>query len=283
MHVSVRTGVVTIVSGRHDHLEAQHRSLAAGSALPDEYVVVAMGDPKVASLLAGRQRPKARVIERDRAPRGLPLAAARNAGAIAAINAGANLLIFLDVDCIASAHLVDRYRVVAEHNGSAPAVFSGTVRYLPPAPPGGYRPAWCQRHGQPHPARPVPGPDEIVRCENPDLFWSLSFALSVTAWQIVGGFCEDYVGYGGEDTDFAAAADRAGLAMWWVGGADSYHQHHPAPDPPVEHLDDIIRNATIFHERWGRWPMHGWLKQFRDADLAHVDETGCWVAGSATS
>jgi GT2 family glycosyltransferase len=283
LDVSARTAVVTIVSGRHAHLAAQHRSLALGSTLPDDYIVVAIDDPEVAAVVAQRRWPTARMIEVNRSPEGLPLAAARNAGAEAAIEAGAEVLIFLDVDCIASAHLVNRYRAVAQHDGPAAAIYSGTVRYLPPAPPGGYQPAWCERHGQPHPARPVPGPDEIIRCENPDLFWSLSFALPVPAWQMVGGFWEDYVGYGGEDTDFAAAADRAGLAMWWVGGADSYHQHHPASDPPVEHLDDIIRNAAIFHERWNRWPMNGWLEQFRDAGLAHVDETGCWVAGSATS
>jgi GT2 family glycosyltransferase len=279
MDVSLRTAVITIVSGRHDHLEAQHRSLGAGSALPDEYLVVAMDDPDVAGVISDRRRPKARVIDVDRRPQGLPLAAARNAGAAAAIDGGADILIFLDVDCIASAHLVDRYRAVTQLTTSTPAIFSGTVRYLPPAPPGGYHPAFCERHSRPHPARPAPEPDDIIPCVNPDLFWSLSFALPVTVWQRIGGLCEDYVGYGGEDTDFAATASRAGVPMWWVGGADSYHQHHPATDPPVEHLDDIIRNATVFYKRWGRWPMQGWLEQFRHAGLAHVDEDGCWAAG----
>jgi GT2 family glycosyltransferase len=279
MRVNLRTAVITIVSDRHDHLEAQHRSLAAGSLLPDEYIVVAMDDPGVVGVIANRRRPKTRIIDVDRTHLGLPLAAARNAGAAAAVDGGADLLIFLDVDCIASAQLVDRYRAVVRYSDCAPAIFSGTVRYLPPAPPGGYRRAWCERHGQPHPARPAPGPVDIIHCENPDLFWSLSFALPVAAWQRVGGFCEDYVGYGGEDTDFAATASRAGVAMWWAGGADSYHQHHPTMDPPVEHLDDIIRNARIFYERWGRWPMQGWLEQFRQAGLAHIDDDGCWVRG----
>jgi hypothetical protein len=68
--------------------------------------------------------------------------------------------------------------------------------------------------------------------------------------------------------------------MWWVGGADSYHQHHPSTEPPVEHLEDILRNATIFYQRWGRWPMQGWLDQFRKAGLTHLDANGYWVAGN---
>ncbi|MFD0427690.1 glycosyltransferase family 2 protein [Streptomyces zhihengii] len=48
----------------------------------------------------------------------------------------------------------------------------------------------------------------------------------------MGGFCEQYTGYGGEDTDFAATATRSGVDLWWVGGAEAYHQHHPVHTPP---------------------------------------------------
>lgn len=46
----------------------------------------------------------------------------------------------------------------------------------------------------------------------------------------LGGFRESYRGYGGEDT---------------------FHPYHRVSDPPVEHLDDILRNAEVFHETWG--------------------------------
>ena len=100
---------------------------------------------------------------------------------------------------------------------------------------------------------------------DPDLFWSLSFAASAEAWRQVGGFCEDYVGYGGEDTDFAHLAWPRGLDHRWHGDARAYHQWHPVSSPPVEHLDDILRNAALFHDRWGEWPMLGWLHAFEDA------------------
>jgi hypothetical protein len=30
----------------------------------------------------------------------------------------------------------------------------------------------------------------------------------------------------------------------------------------VEHLYQIVADARIFHRRWGRWPMPGWLDAF---------------------
>jgi N-acetylglucosaminyl-diphospho-decaprenol L-rhamnosyltransferase len=35
----------------------------------------------------------------------------------------------------------------------------------------------------------------------------------------------------------------------------------------VEHLDDILRNGRLFHERWGEWPMAGWLEEFEQRGL----------------
>ena len=71
-------------------------------------------------------------------PRGLPLAAARNAGAAAALAAGAELLVFLDVDCLPGRELLDHYANAAR--SGPPALLCGPVAYLPPPPPGGYDP-----------------------------------------------------------------------------------------------------------------------------------------------
>lgn len=73
---------------------------------------------------------------------------------------------------------------------------------------------------------------------------------------------------------------RPGPAMWWVGAARSYHQWHPVSDPPTEHLGDIIRNANLFHDRWGWFPMEGWLTAFAARGLAHHDDAqGVWRPG----
>ena len=89
--------------------------------------------------------------------------------------------------------------------------------HLPAAPrAGGYPLDRLDLLDDPHPARPDPGPSRVLAPLDPDLFWSLSFAISRRAWQQVGGFCEDYVGYGGEDTDFGLRVVDAGLstAAW---------------------------------------------------------------------
>ncbi|GMA21078.1 hypothetical protein GCM10025862_30990 [Arsenicicoccus piscis] len=103
----------------------------------------------------------------------------------------------------------------------------------------------------------------------------MSFAVTPRTWRRLGGFCEDYTGYGGEDTDLGFTARERGIDLVWVGGADAYHQHHPVSDPPREHVADIVRNATVFHQRWGVWPMEGWLAAFeREGLVVHTD--GRW-------
>jgi hypothetical protein len=146
--------------------------------------------------------------------------------------------------------MVERYRTAAarpEHHG---ALLCGPVTYLPPPSPGGY-PVVLDALIDPHPERPSPPDQQIVDSTDYELFWSLSFALSAATWRRIGGFCDQYRGYGGEDTDFAQTASAAGVPMRWVGGAHAFHQFHPVSDPPVEHLEDIVRNAEIFHRRWG--------------------------------
>ena len=92
--------VITVVAGRHDHLRAQRAFLAAAVPAPARHVVVAVADPAVAAVVAEQPGLPTTVIGIARAPGGLPVAAARNAGAEAAIAGGAQTLIFLDVDCL---------------------------------------------------------------------------------------------------------------------------------------------------------------------------------------
>ena len=130
--------------------------------------------------------------------------------------------------------------------------------------------------------RPSPAPGTRWVGGSPDHFWSLSFAVHATAWTAVGGFCERYAGYGAEDTDLAHAWQRSGRPLGWVGDARTYHQHHPTHDPPVQHLEDILRNGAIFAERWGRWPMGGWLAEFQAQGLVERTPDGGWVRTRAT-
>ena len=265
----MRTAVVTLAHGRHAHLAAQALALARSTVPADVHVVVAMDDPVVPQVV-----PDADVVHVERVHGALPLAAALDAGATRALERGADLLVMLDVDCLPDPQLLARYGQGADrHDG----VLSGPVGYLPPPPDGGYPDEALRALAEPHPARPVPADDEVLPATDPDLFWSLSFALAAQTWQRVGGFCERYYGYGGEDTDFGRLLAQQRVPSWWVGGAWAYHQHHDAPGVPVRHLDDVLRNAGVFFDRWGSWPMQGWLLEFERQGVAHVDARGRWV------
>lgn len=259
--------VVTIASGRHDHLDRQLTLLARFSP-GAQHVVVAMDDASIREVVGNR----ADVVSLDRVDGRLPLAAARNLGVSLALQAGPRLLLLLDVDCVVAPSALQHYlRASAE----APnALLAGPVTYLAQGvtpPPDLTKLAELRN---PHPARPAPPPGTLIRHADHNLFWSLNFAVTPQVWERIGGFCLDYNGYGAEDTDFAWQARSEGIEFVWVGGADAYHQHHPVSSPPVEHTADIVRNAVIFQRRWGSWPMGGWLESLEA--LGHIT----WRDGS---
>ncbi|AZS38541.1 hypothetical protein CVS47_03199 [Microbacterium lemovicicum] len=206
-------------------------------------------------------------------PGGLRVAAGRNAAAHAAIDAGADLLVFLDVDCLPGRELLPRYRDAAARHPEA--ILSGPVTYLASV----QRPELIDdlpALRRPHRARPAPAPGALVTAPDAqyDLFWSLSFALTASTWHRLGGFDESYEGYGAEDTDLAWTARSRGIPLIWVGGADAFHQWHPTSSPPWAHLDAILRNGAVFADRWGTWPMGGWLDAFAAAGaVEHRDGT----------
>ncbi|MFC5677437.1 glycosyltransferase family 2 protein [Aeromicrobium endophyticum] len=268
--------VVTIVHGRDEHLARQREGLRRSTRVPDRHVVVAMDDPSVEA--PGDLPFGTTVVDVPRTDGLLPLARARNLGARTAVEAGATLLVFLDVDCIPAPGLVAAYAEAAAGPVTRDDLLCGPVAYLPPATAGGYDLDALDGLADPHPARPAPAVGRVERdAAGHDLFWSLSFAVTPSTWETVGGFDERYAGYGAEDTDFARRAADAGRALAWVGSARSFHQHHPVSSPPVEHVVDIVRNAGIFHDTWGQWPMRGWLDAFERDGLVGRRDDGRYV------
>jgi len=266
------TVVVALCSAaRLDHLLPQ---LAAVARLrPTVPHVVVWLDPTPAPPLP--ELAAATVLHVPPGEHGLRLAAGRDAGAEAAMALGASLLVFLDADCVPGPELVARYEVAsARHPG---AVLCGPVTYLPEGHDD-LSDAGLAAATRPHAARPAPAPGSTL-VAGPDeypLFWSLSFALEPATWRRSGGFDPGYEGYGGEDTDFAFALRAADVPLVWVGGADAHHQWHPTSSPPWQHLDDILRNGRRFAERWGSWPMGGWLEAFAEAGAVHRTADGGW-------
>lgn len=279
----MKIAVITIAAGRHIHLRMQRAALARSTRLPDLHVVVAMDDPDTSEVVQSMAVPadgSTLVVDVPRVDGHLPLAHARNVGAQTALDRGADLLVFLDVDCLPDPLLIERY-IHAAAECAAPTLLSGPVTYLLPPPDDGYDLSSLSTIRQGHPGRPIPSDDGTADADH-RLFWTLSFAVTSDIWRFLGGFHPKYVGYGGEDTDFGQVAAALGVRHTWVGGAWAYHQYHPVNDPPLEHLDDIIRNASIFHQRWRWWPMRGWLDEFERLGLADFDpRTDTWkMSGS---
>jgi GT2 family glycosyltransferase len=248
--------VITITHRRDEHLHRQRLALAGDP--PDLHVVVGMDDHPYLPAIPGVPQPAVEWLPAGE--HGLPLAQARNAGARAAIDGGATTLVFLDVDCIPGPGLLRSYAIAADRSGPL-ALLSGPVAYLPPPDGNGYPAGGLDALAPFHPARPVPAAGEVVAESRFELFWSLSFCVTSATWDRLGGFHEGYAGYGAEDTDFAMTARQAGAGLFWVGGAETFHQHHePSRDDPTRRVE-MMRNAQLFHQRHGWWPMPDWLDQ----------------------
>jgi GT2 family glycosyltransferase len=259
----VSTAVITLNKGRRAHLTRLLEGLGRGTP-PDCCIVVEIGGDDAP--LPALPFPVTRIPFPHA---GLPLAAARNAGRRAV---GAETLVFLDVDCIPSAGLVAGLsRATETHDG----LICCEIGYLPAgAVADDWHEADLDRLGQPHPVRAFPPPGTVAPAPQPGLFWSLAFAVRAATYDRLGGFDEEFSGYGAEDTDLAFRADRAGVPILFLGGPRAYHQYHPSFDPPLQHFHDIVANAARFHARHGLWPMDGWLDGFARLGLIAADRSG---------
>ena len=249
----MRISVCTLAHGREEHLRNLVRGLQCSAVQPLELIVAVMQDREY--ILPATNFPVRQIVMGSG---DIPLARARN---VAARSAAGELLVFQDVDCIPHPDLIGDYRAAAERENG---LFMGEVGYLPEGAVGKRLDFEAfddvaVRHSE----RPGPPPGPLGPCCDYRCFWSLNFALTAANFEAVGGFDENYVGYGGEDTDFGRMIDAAGIAIWWVRGAKSYHQYHPHHMPPVHHLDSVLANAAVFQDKWGEPTMQHWLRAFR--------------------
>lgn len=247
--------VLTIVKNRVGHLAQLVEGLKRSTVPPDEFIIVDMAsDP----LVAQPDLPFPVLVLRLDGD-GLPLAAARNTAARAA---NGEYLLFLDVDCIPMRDLID---AMGDHLARNDALICAEALYLGPDDARG---TWDEEglrlSAVPHPVRRFPA--EGLRAEtHAGLFWSLVFGIRHARFTALGGFDEAFSGYGAEDTDFGFRSHRAGVPLLFMGGAGAFHQHHAVYDPPLQHVEDIVRNAQLFYDRWRIWPMEGWLAAFAEA------------------
>ncbi|MDR5822531.1 galactosyltransferase-related protein [Caballeronia sp. LZ043] len=245
--------VLTLVHGREAHLDNLIAGLERSRVLPERLIVVQMNQ----SIHPWRsERFAIEHLEICTTDGSLPLAKARN---LAAWSAQSNELVFLDVDCIPSNDLLGSYERYLKRDKRT--IYQGIVNYLPPGQLSDWSEASLDACSSSHEAFGAFAPGDAL--PHP-MFWSLNFACHLETFEQIGGFDEAYTGYGGEDTDFAFRAERLAVGLQLV-DAQAFHQHHPTYSPPLNHFADIVRNATVFHDRWERWPMDGWLNAFEAA------------------
>lgn len=257
--------VLTIAQGRAEHLSNVILGLTRQEAPPLEFIIAVMGDAPYTDL------PDAPFPIRQTLVPGAParLAAARNAAAAMAVG---DDLVFLDVDCIPAPELVGDYAAALRW---IDGLVMGEVRYLPA---GANAPGWnyvdfvevaekhCDRQGP-------PASTELAVCTDYRCFWSLNFAMRASTFRRLGGFDEDYVGYGGEDTDFGRVVQTAGVAILWRRGALVFHQHHAHHMPPVHHLRSVLANTQTFRRKWGEFTMGHWIHCFEMMGLVKREGT----------
>lgn len=256
--ISTDVSICTIVRGRRDHLVNLIRGLNLQSCQPHELIIAYMQDephgdlpttnfPLVSLHVAGSE---------------MPLAAARNRAAEAATG---SVLVFLDVDCIPSSKLTERYRAACS---SMNCVLLSEVYYLS-ASESSDRDLFdkLDKVGSRHPSKPALPDNAIIKEHDHGELWGLAFGLKRCVWEMVGGMDESYFGYGAEETDFGQRLKKTGVELAWLGGARAYHQHHTIHIPPYQHFKHIVRNANLFYERWGIWCMDYWIDQFKENGL----------------
>ena len=233
----VRTAVITIVAGRHDHLRAQHAALRRRSPPPHgtsssrwaparrarcraacggtaEVIAVERPARRAAACPGAQRRRRARPRRRRRAAR-LPRRRLHSRAAA----------------CCA------RYREAARPGRRGAALRPGRL----PAPRAARRlpgDGSRARSRAPHPARPVAAGRRASRGGDHALFWSLSFAVTRATWRrdrrVLRGRTSATAARtptSGSSPARAGRRPRAGSAARWA-----YHQHHPAATPPVQHL-----------------------------------------------
>jgi len=247
----MNTSLLTIVKNRKPAILNMINGLCNGTSLPYELVIVHMNEEIYG--LSGLPFPVKEYTLTSIET--LPLAHARN---FAVQKASFEKMIFLDADCIPSTSFIEAYnRSLDDEN----LLISGRVRYLTKTVMNA--PDLLEIMSQ------VSIPDPVRAALDQysyQLFWSLNFGCSKATYSKIGGFDEGFSGYGAEDTDFAFSANKNEVDFITI-DALAYHQYHPSYDPPVNHIEPIVKNAMRFKAKWGLWPMEGWLNKFCEMGL----------------
>lgn len=250
--------VVTLVKGRKKQLENMLESIKQSTIIPSEVVIVWMEEETRNSHVKDEDlNIKQLYLENGE----LPLAKARNLGFE---NTTQERVIFLDVDCICSPTLLEGLL-----NGlKDKTITSAYARYLPYIPVSGSY-TQIEQDALSHPKRAHLAANTPLPHKK---FWSLVFALRKDDFYVIGGFDEEFTGYGGEDTDFAERFNKQHFDFILIDD-EVLHQYHFKYSPPLNYLEAIVENANLFNQKHGYFPMYSWLQEFCKRSYVTFDES----------
>ncbi|MCM4154966.1 glycosyltransferase [Gramella sp. AN32] len=259
MNSQYNFSLITIVKGRQKHLQNLLEGVKRNSLQPKEIIIVTIDEN---FQLQQYKDLNIKTFRLEAASENIPLGEARNFGAGKAVH---EHLIFLDVDCIPSEDFFEKIITQGSH---VETLIMGTPRYLTKMVSVETPKKELLSLSHEHPARPkVP---KLTTTKDYMLFWSLAFYIPSGLFFELGGFDEDYKGYGAEDSDFGLKLQNSGKDFY-LSEAIVFHQQHAVYSPPVHQLDPIINNAQTFQKKWGRWVMENWLDDFQKLGLIEWD------------
>lgn len=219
-----RIAVLTMVSGEHDHLLSQVDGLSVSTWPPDIHVVTSIRDRTVT-----RGRLPIRSDRWTTVVPVLPVPPSRDAllpglhtAGRAALDAGADVLIFLSVSCIPSRRLIKAFTEACTSGTSrTPTLWHSTLDELGPPPAVGYPVAGdLDEHllvgRSPSPAATV-GSGERE--------WWHSFAMTARDWQLVLPMVHASNPFDGAPSDVIEVLAARSGQFQQVTGATTYLQH----------------------------------------------------------
>lgn len=270
------TALITTVRRQHDELLDQVSGFSLGADVPDFHVVVALADRTVSQgqLPITSDRWTTLISGLPTVRQQLPTARGLQLGIEQAVEAGAELLVLVDVTCIPGPRfLAQLHEHLEDAHHTGPTLWAPTVQRLGPPPPEGYEFTRLEEWVRSAPRQPQPLRPELEDAAvDPDTFSSPCLAISTADLKAAGGLCPDYVGGMGHDTDLAAAVTQAGGAVRLVPSASAYRQHQDPATPDAVHVAAATTDAHLFRERWGRWPRAPWLTELTEAGLIDLEE-----------
>lgn len=245
--------VVTIVKNRTHQLTNLIANLEGASQPPAELIIVWMAPPSDKSLM---QSEVFNIQHRFVTSEELPIPQARNKGFA---SASCERVIHLDVDCLCHPQLFEAMMkywqddtILTDNVIPVRLMEDGdTFEHLASTP-------------ELHVTTSGKSNMHINR------FQSSVFGLSKQAFEDIGGFDEQYHGFGIGDIDFATRCHAAGIKLRRL-DISTFIQHRANYDFPINHLLDIVTNANLFKRKWGYFPATEWLGEFVARGYVNAD------------